>query len=679
MSGDDPTGGSQDALPLPEYEVSQYFPRDMTLTGEEKRRLREEYGFVRAYFKTRVDEHRTLQRSLNQGRFGVTYDIYLQWSVYYSVGTALVGIVLGYLLAQTLAALGVFAGIHSPVPVSGTGIFGVVAANKTTLGIALVTVLFGATFGLLTWGGRYYYPRLVVDTRRRNITFLLPNAIVMMYALSEGGMTLVEIVHRIADADDAYDEVAYEFQTVVRDMELFGSDLYTALRNLRNLTPSDNLEQFVDDMLSVMESGGDVASFFEEESQRYLQDATESQEDFLEFLSIMSEVFIVAFVAAPLFLVVILLVISVLSGSQLLQLSLLIYAVFPLGMAGFMVLLSTLSEPYVYPKTELRIDEEFDFDAPVAHPDYEGYRRTKRLLKLRDFLGDPLRAVREQPRYALLVSVPIALGWLWLAVTVGGLPTGYESLIRRPIQLTTNLIVVPFLITVVPFSFFHELKRGRQEEVSRRFPETLNILSSANNMGIQLADALDIIARWSGGWVARELRTLRNDMQWNNDLPSALLRFANRLSVPQASLTLKLVAEAVSSTQDLSKVLRVAAEDTRNRYRLVKNRRRAMTSYIAVVVIGFLVYLLVILLLDASFLEPIATLTQTGGADQQESPVSLQRLPIGAYRLLFYHSVLIQGIGCGLLTGQLADNDVRTGLKYSVLLVAIATVIFQLV
>jgi flagellar protein FlaJ len=151
--------------------------------------------------------------------------------------------------------------------------------------------------------------------------------------------------------------------------------------------------------------------------------------------------------------------------------------------------------------------------------------------------------------------------------------------------------------------------------------------------------------------------------------------------VPHLSRTIKLIADGGRSSGDLSRLLSIAAEDTHNRARLERSRRQAMNSYIAIVVIGFLVYLLVILIIDASFLERIAALSseQAQQPGDRGPPVTFTNVPIVTYQALFFHSVLIQGFGAGLLAGKLADNDALSGLKYSVGLTALSVAAFLLV
>lgn len=670
--------------PVPEYELEQYFPReDERLTGETRELLREQYGYVRAFFKADPARYTRLQRWLNQARVGTTYDIYLTRTVYMALGLGLLGLVAGGLLAFVLAATGVIFGISSPVD-APADLARIVGDNRVLVAGVALSVAGFVVACLCTVIGRYYYPRMVVDNRRREIDVTLPHAIVYMYALSYGGMNTFEVIKRLAETDDVYGEVANEFDVIVRDVELFGNDLFTAIRDARNLTPSDNMEQFLDDMLSVLDSGSDITGFFESESKAYMEEARDEQDSFLETLSILSEIFVVAFVAAPLFLIVTLVVISLLGGAgALTQAYALVYAVLPVGMVMFLLVVDLLSQPYQQP-TSLVLEDFEDGaaagavdDADERFEEYEDHRRRQRIFEL---VQNPVETIRSQdPIYSLLVTVPLGLVVAGLFV-LGGVadPAAFGE---EPVYVTTMLVVVPLLVAGVPLTALHELKRRRQLHVARRFPDTLNILSSANEMGIRLTEALELVSRWSEGVLAVEMRKVRNDIEWNFDVRRALLALANRLRVPQVTRTMKLIAEGARSSGDLSRILSIAAEDTRNRYKIEEERRREMSAYIAIVVIGFLVYLAVIVLIDVSYLTPISQLStpEDPGTGAGGLIFSVSNVPVTEYRMVFFHSALIQGIGAGLLAGKLADNDVLSGLKYSLLLVVLTLVVFMFV
>jgi flagellar protein FlaJ len=105
-----------------------------------------------------------------------------------------------------------------------------------------------------------------------------------------------------------------------------------------------------------------------------------------------------------------------------------------------------------------------------------------------------------------------------------------------------------------------------------------------------------------------------------------------------------------------------------------------MSSYIAIVVIGYLVSLMVVVLVAASFLGPIAETASTPveGVLQAGLPASFTNISLYTSRALFFHSVLVQAAGSGLLAGKLADNSVLSGLKYSIFMVALALAAFAL-
>jgi flagellar protein FlaJ len=673
-------GNVEDAGPIPDYELEQYFPERHDLSADDQERLREQHGYVRTWFLMNPERFRQLQRWLNQSRMGYTYDVYLTRVVGYTFIAAAVGLFLGTLLGIQLLAFGGWASL---------GVESLALAAPLSL---LVVALSVGLFAGVSFATGFYYPRMQVSTRERNIDILLPHAIVYMYALSHGGMNTFEVVKELAEADEVYGEVANEFDMVVRDVELFGNDLFTALRDARNLTPSENLEQFIDDMISVLDSGSDFATFLEDEAETYMDEARDEQDSFLGTLSILSEIFVVAFVAAPLFLIVTMLVISLLGGDALLQTYFLVYAGLPLGMLGFLVVVDILSKPYAEHADQLEIeDTQFEqewSDAVTEHPSYEEYESIKERKARQEMLEKPFIYLKEQnPLLSLAATAPLGVLFAVVMFVTGAVPRSIDGVLGAPIWSTIWLFVIPFLIAAVPLTLLYESEHRRKKRIARRFPDTLNILSSANQMGIRLVESLNLVSRWSEGALSEELRKVRNDIQWNHDVERALLEFANRLRVPQVTRTMKLIAKGNHSSGDLSKIISIAAEDTRNRYQIERKRRSEMGAYTAIVVIGFLVYLAVVVMLDTSYLTPIGQLSteaaqnvaqeQAGGG--AVGVLNVGDVPVDVYRMVFFHSALIQGIGSGLLAGKLAENNVLAGLKYSIGLVTITLVVFTLI
>jgi flagellar protein FlaJ len=297
-------------------------------------------------------------------------------------------------------------------------------------------------------------------------------------------------------------------------------------------------------------------------------------------------------------------------------------------------------------------------------------------------LRNPIQQIRDRnPLLSLIFTVPVAVAAVVGLVVTGVIPMSLDGLFDAPVVATGAAFVVPFLVVTVPLTMFYESQQRRKKGIAERFPDTLNILSSANQMGIRLVESLNLVARWSEGALAEELRKVRNDIAWNENVERALLEFANRLRVPQVTRTMKLIAKGNQSSSNLSQIISIAAEDTRNRYQIERRRRSEMGAYTAIVIIGFLVYLAVIVVLDVSYLGKIAQFSSadTASAEGGAAVANLGDLPVGIYRTVFLHSALIQGVGCGLLAGKLAENDILAGLKYSIGLALLTMVVFLLI
>ena len=632
------------------------------------------YGFVRGYFKSRSEKYADVRRHLNKARIGVPYDVYLSRAFGYSVMSAAFGVFLGAVATYLLSSSGALDGLTSPVALSGSAA-SFASTYSTPIQGALISVSIGLLLGVSAWMVLYYYPRVRADQRSRNINVMLPHGVVFMYALTRGGTSITEAMRELARSEEVYGEVANEFETVVRDMDEFGTPLPTALTNARRTTPSDNMKSFLDDLLSTIDSGGEVTKFLHDEGERYFEKAKDEQEEFVQNLGLLGEVYTTVFIAAPLLFLIILLVMSFIGASTLDAIGVVVYVGIPLGVVVFGLLLHILSKPYSWDKEVSITDGEQKEKAEawkgvLADPRYRSYRRTKVQKSARRFLGDPVGPVRHRPTLSLVVSVPAALV-TFVFVSESGIASA-DEMTTNPVWTATVLVVLPLLVAVTPLSLFHELKKQRLREVVSRFPEKLSAVANANEMGMSLTDGFDYVSRRGSGGVSEEFGRVSNDIRWKHDTSGALIDCAHRLRVPQVSRSMNLLSKASRTTGELSRILEVAAQDTANEHRMRKKRAQEMSGYIAVVILSFLVYLAVVLMLDRFYLvplyeaiptqEPGSTATGVGGGEVG----SLTQIPIETYRTLFYHSALILAFGNGLIAGMMGENDLLAGLKYAI-------------
>lgn len=604
------------------------------------------HGFLRAYFRNRPERYEGLQRYLNQSRAGVRFGKYLADALTTAVS---VGLLVGAV---------VFAGVLLWFPLDS------IAGN------ALASVGIGAavwvTVVAIGWGLALYLPRSNAETRARRIDLLLPQAISYLYALSAGGNDITRVLRAMADEEETYGEVAQEFDHAVRDMDYFGNDPLTALGNLRDLTPSENLRTFLDDLVSTLESGGDINEFLRTESDKYFDRAQDRQRSFLEQLATLAEVYIGAAVVGPLFLIIVLLLISLVGGETLFAIYATVYVIVPVLLGGVLFLVYQISSGYgdIKVKPSLRAIESPP-EAAIDDDRLERYQSRRRLVALYSLASRPGAYIQQRPLRVLVFSVPLAVLTLAALAWVDAATLSWAAMTTEPVRTTTVLVLLPALVAIAPLSLLHERRKRRQNRIIDRFPDFLSQLSTANEMGLNVVEALDLVARRSQGDLAEEVRKAANDSYWTGDFGEALERLAKRLGSAQAARTLTLIGTASRVSGDIHRVLNVAARDAANAARLRRNRLQEMQSYTVVVVISFGVYLVIVLLLDVTFLATFGELAEQLPADT-ESPVQFGDVDPELYRMLLLHSALLQAAGNGLIAGKMGEDSILSGLKYSI-------------
>lgn len=113
-----------------------------------------------------------------------------------------------------------------------------------------------------------------------------------MYALSSGGMNRLEVTEAVAESNDVYGEVAKEFQIIQQELQYFDVDYREALRNRAVETPSSELQDFLTDMLSIIDSGGDLTTFLDDKRKKHAKETRAMQERSLDTLELIGEMYL---------------------------------------------------------------------------------------------------------------------------------------------------------------------------------------------------------------------------------------------------------------------------------------------------------------------------------------------------------------------------------------------------
>ena len=648
------------------------------------------YPFYRRMFDADGDFVAELERKLAQARIPDTVEMYLSRSL--SIGV-LAGIALwlvGTAVGYVLFALGVIqVGTLLGFPVSDPAMLELLKALRIPVLILVTGVVFGLLGFGMGFGTMVVVPYSKVSARKREINMLLPDAVAFMYALSIGGLNQLEIIQAMARADDTYGEVAREFRTIVQETEYFDTDYRTAIRQQSLETPSSELSQFLTDMLSIINSGGDMTDFLDDKKDKHMRTAKQEQEMSLDTLELFGEMYMTLSLF-PLLLIIILVIMSMLGEADQTILWATVYGLIPLTGAGFLVLVSTVKqdEPgdgYLEEGKTTRADggvlslglvDQFAGERGI----FDRIRTREAMNVAAWFVRNPHRFFRDNPLYTLGLTAPVALLIIGVALLQGSAPTSLDGMIANPVWGTFIWVYVPLYVTLFPLAIFHEWNIRWRHGILKSLSDDLRKLSSANDTGLTLLESVRTVAETSTGTLSNEFEVIYKKVQYGTSLKDALIEFNNKYHIPRLARTVKLIGKAQEASSQITDVLRTAAQASENQDDIDRERKSRTRMQVVIILMTYFTLLAVMAILKTQFLDVMSELVgQSGGGGGGGGGGFGGSIDTSLLSMLFFHAVTIQAISSGLISGYIRDATLLSGMKYVVVLQTVALLTWMMV
>jgi flagellar protein FlaJ len=668
-------------------------------------------------YVTAGPRRRRQESSLRAAFVGVSHRVYasktLLMAAVFGVAGSVFGVYLAAVVVQTFAISSSALRDLLPGPL---GFVANVAAMPALTVFELFGLLLvsGATVGAASAVGTYLVRWKYLDQRARarriQIDATLPQTIAFVYALSRSGMPFQKVLATLTENQHVYGEAAREFGVAVRDVRGFGTDLPTALQRMGERTPSQRLDDFTENLTSVLASGQSLSTFLREQYDRFQTESEAQQRQYLELLATFAEVYVTVLVAGPLFFITILVVVGLVIQDTLPLLRLVTYVAIPLASVGFVVYVDSVTESLRGPgRSGSAADDaattaaDLDADAGAVSADGgvvadDPWRANRERLTVYDrvssatrVLARPGRSMLENPLYTLGVTVPLGLVWLVATLDGGAAVEALRAALLPSVEgdwtefaaVVDGTVVELTLLVAFGVTVAYEVRKRRLKAIQREMPDFLDRMASVNEAGVTVVQSLERLARSDLGPISEELRRTWRDVQWGASLREALRGFERRAQAPMVSRAVTLVTNAVAASGDISPVLRIAANEAQDSRRLVRERRQEMLTYLVVIYISFVVFLGIVVALTLAFIPAVEAASQSSAIGSGEvRGVStgvfsgLSTVDTAAYELLFFHTASIQAVCSGLVAGQLGEGRVFDGLKHVVVLLTASYALF---
>jgi archaeal flagellar protein FlaJ len=179
------------------------------------------------------------------------------------------------------------------------------------LGVGASVAAAAAAFAII-----YLYPMSLAGTRKKSIDSNMPFAINHMAAIATSGVP-PSTMFRLLTGIGEYGELSKESEKIVRNIEMFGQDVVTSMKEVAKRTPSPAFRELLNSMTSIIETGGNLSLFLKTQSDKALFEYRIKREKYLEVLSTYADFYTAVLIMAPMFLIAILAIMNMIGGDMM--------------------------------------------------------------------------------------------------------------------------------------------------------------------------------------------------------------------------------------------------------------------------------------------------------------------------------------------------------------------------
>jgi len=231
------------------------------------------------YSEKLAPQFTNLEKDLKKSNMGFMLKTYLSMALFSSVMAFFMGfLIYGLLLVMDLSNF-----IHIWIPFVAVG---------------------GVLFGF------YTYPASEASSVKKKISQELPFVTIHMAAIAGSNIEPTKIFRIIASSKE-YPTIGTEVRKIVSQIEIYGYDLVTSLKNVASRTSSKELSELLSGLATNISGGGELKTYLEKKAENFLMDYKLERQKYADLAGTFMDVYISILIAAPLVLMMMFIVMNV--------------------------------------------------------------------------------------------------------------------------------------------------------------------------------------------------------------------------------------------------------------------------------------------------------------------------------------------------------------------------------
>src|SRR5438046_1540866 len=294
------------------------------------------------------------------------------------------------------------------------------------------------------------------------------------------------------------------------------------------------------------------------------------------------------------------------------------------------------------------------------------------------------KADRKPAIIATGTVLMVLAGFIAFLNLINSISLGFRA-DQRPIERFLFWLIVATLGFIGPYGFFLAKKQREIKQIERRLPDFLRDVAEAGGVGIARGEAVLVSGGGRYGKLTPEIKKMAAQITWGVPATEALHLFATRVKTPMIERVVAIIVKSSDAGGDVADVLTMVSHDTKENQLTEDERRIAMSTYIAVIYISFMVFLVTIWILNVTFLpkmlEASGALEGGAGAALAGASPLANNLPEVVFnvKIAFFIAVIVHALGDGVLAGVLDTGKIANGLRHSFIMLVIAMFAFLVI
>jgi flagellar protein FlaJ len=262
-----------------------------------------------------------IEKAIKESMMPIPYEVYVASMVFFSMVAAIGGAATGIIVA-------LFVDVQ-PVILE-----------------FLIPIGAAVGFGAMTFVMLQIIPGMRVKTRSSKLMEEIPHFIGYMSTLATSGLSLEGIFKAIA-REESDEEMVKDARLIVRNLDIMGMDLITAVTDLIHRTPNGPYSELLEGAIITAQSGGDLKEYFNATAKVQLEEKKMLMARTTESLGAVAEIYTILLIVFPLLAVIMLSIMGIMSpslgGFDLVTLiNILTFAVIPLCGVLMLVMMDTM-------------------------------------------------------------------------------------------------------------------------------------------------------------------------------------------------------------------------------------------------------------------------------------------------------------------------------------------------